>query len=129
MVAIVSRRPVAAGLLTMLGGGFILLGGLVLAVAGFVLAHFHISAGRLFYIGAVDGLVTILIGALIVAIPPAKSALGIAAIVLAFLSLPFALGGFVVGFFLTAVGGSLAIVWRPFVIVAGTPHGPQPPWS
>ena len=67
--------------------------------------------------------------ALMVAIPPAKSALGIAAIVLAFLSLPFALGGFVVGFFLTAVGGSLAIVWRPFVIVAGTPNGPQPPWS
>ncbi len=130
MVAVLGRRPTLAGLITIVGGFFILVGGLFLALFGIVLVDLHVPGGRLFFIGAIDGLVTILVGALIVALPPAKTALGIAAIVLAFVSLPFALGGFLIGFLLTVVGGGLAIAWRPFVLVAGPPPGgPQPPWS
>jgi len=37
---------------------------------------------------------------------------GVLAIVLALLSIPVALGGFVLGFLLTLIGGILALTWK-----------------
>ncbi len=106
-------RPVAAGVLTVLGGLFILIGGAVIAVIGGVLSAFLGSFSSLWLVGLLLGALTILVGLLMVALPTPHSVWGVLAIVFAFGSLPFALGGFVVGFLLAVLGGVLALRWRP----------------
>ncbi len=106
-------RPVAAGVLTMLGGLFILVGGAVIAVIGSILSAFFGSFSSLWLIGLLLGGLTILDGFLMVALPTPHSVWGVLAIVFAIGSIPFALGGFFVGFILAVLGGVLALRWRP----------------
>ncbi|HYA58372.1 MAG TPA: DUF6114 domain-containing protein [Thermoplasmata archaeon] len=132
MAMVVVRRPFLAAIVTMVGGFFILLGGLLIAAFGFGLfLAFGLKSGW-FYVGAVLGLLTMVLGGLMLAIPSAKTVFGIVTIVFAFLSLPFALGGFLVGFLLAIIGGIMAILWRPIALgvrVGVSPGGPAPPWG
>lgn len=122
-------RPVAAGTLTILGGMGIFAGGVLWAlVGGLVLALFGVFSGLVF-VGIIAGLLTILMGVLMLVAPVGHSAWGVGAIVLAVVSVPFALAGFFVGFFLALIGGLLAVTWRPprtppFVTVEGQVVGP-----
>lgn len=124
-------RPLAAGVLTILGGLFILVGGAVFAVVGgFLFALFHVFSG-LFLVGLVAGLLTILMGVLMLAVPSGHGVWGIATIIFALLSVPFALAGFILGFVLALAGGVVAVTWRPprigtVVTVAGRVVGPPP---
>ncbi len=125
-------RPTVASVLTIVGGVFVLVGGLVLWIVGTVLAHVFGLSSPLFFGGVLLGLVTIVLGGLLAAVPRARRALGAAVLVCAVASLPLAFGGFVVGFGLTAVGGAIALARsRPRVIVttASTPSGRPPPWT
>ncbi len=106
-------RPIAAGVVTALGGFFILVGGAVLALVGDLLAAVFGSVSGLFFLGVVLGSLTIVRGVLMLAVPGGHSIWGILAIVFGFGSIPFALGGFIAGFVLTLVGGVLALHWRP----------------
>jgi len=91
---------------------FILVGGSLVAVLGLVFALFGLFSG-LFVVGLIIGLLTVLVGILMLAVPGAHSYWGVFAIVLALVSIPFALGGLVLGFLLAVVGGWLAIAWKP----------------
>lgn len=104
-------RPVAAGVLTIIGGIFILLVGLVIAAFGALFAFLGFFSG-LFFIGAAVGFLTIIVGVLMLAVPSAHLVWGILAVVLAVVSLPFALGGLIIGFLLALIGGILAAVWK-----------------
>jgi hypothetical protein len=104
---------VAIGLL--IGGAFfVFLGAILMATIGLALALVGAPhAWRLLFGFLVAGLI-VLTAILLWAFPTARVAWGALAIVLAVLSVPFAaLGGFVIGFLLTAAGGIVAIAWRP----------------
>lgn len=105
-------RPVGAGVVTVLGGLFILLGGAVIAAFGWVLSAFAGISSSLFEVGLVVGGLTVLIGILMIAVPPAHTLWGILAVLFALVAIPFALAGLVVGSVLAFVGGGLSIAWR-----------------
>jgi hypothetical protein len=104
-------RPVGAGVLTIIGGFFILLGGFVFALIGAIFAVLGFVSG-IFLLGLLVGFLTIIIGFLMLAVPSAHTVWGILAIVFSLVSLPVALGGFVIGFLLTLIGGILALTWK-----------------
>jgi len=114
-------RPLAAGALTILGGLFISLGASLFAVLGVVFALIGLHSG-VFFVGLLIGLLTVLVGLLMIAVPSGHVTWGVFAIVLALVSVPFALAGLVVGFLLTLLGGILSVVWKrpptPVVTVA-----------
>ncbi|HYA10391.1 MAG TPA: DUF6114 domain-containing protein [Thermoplasmata archaeon] len=129
---IASRRPVLAAVLTVVGGAFVLAGGLVLWVIGTVLAHEFGLSSPLFVGGVVLGLLTMALGGLMGLVPRARRLLGALALACAVASIPLAFGGFVVGFVLTAIGGAIAVARPPrrvVVVTAGSPSGPSPPWT
>lgn len=108
-----AARPLGAGVATLVGGFFILIGGVLVALFGwFVSALSGLSSG-LFEVGLVLGLLTMLTGALMITIPQGHAVWGILAIVFALVAIPFALAGLVIGSLLTFVGGALSIGWRP----------------
>lgn len=104
-------RPMAAAVLTILGGFFILGGGFLVALFGAIFAIFGFLSA-LFVLGILVGLLSLLTGFLMLAVPSAHVIWGVLAIVLAVASLPFAFGGFLLGFLLTLVGGFLALRWK-----------------
>ncbi|MGP8078785.1 MAG: DUF6114 domain-containing protein [Thermoplasmata archaeon] len=125
-------RPVGAGVLTVIGGFFILVGGLFVAALGVVFAIFGLVSG-FFLIGLLVGALTLIVGLLMLAVPSGHVVWGVLAIGLAVASVPFALGGLILGFLLTLIGGILALVWkRPIervITVEGRsvpPAGPPP---
>jgi Family of unknown function (DUF6114) len=105
-------RPIAATVLTFLGGLFVILGGIVVAVLGTFLAVLGHFSG-LFYLGLLDGLLLFVVAILMAVAPRGHVAWGVLAVVLSIVSLVVALGGFVIGFLLALIGGILAIAWRP----------------
>lgn len=111
-------RPVAAGVLTILGGLFVLAAGSIFAIIGAILESTFGFFAKLLFVGLVVGLLLVLDGILMIALPSGRVVWGVLAVVLGVVSIPFALGGFIVGFILTVIGGVLAIFWRPPTIVA-----------
>ncbi len=104
-------RPIGAGVLTIIGGFFILLGGFVFALIGAVLAVFGFVSG-VFFLGLLVGFLTLIVGFLMLAVPAGHTVWGVLAVVLALVSIPVALGGFLIGFLLTLIGGVLALTWK-----------------
>jgi hypothetical protein len=96
-------RPVLPALLIIGGGILALLGGLVLVGTGGITGE----------IGAVVGAALIAVGFLLALLPSARTVLAFVALGLGMLSIPFALAGFVVGIFLTILGGILGFLWVP----------------
>lgn len=126
-----SRAPLLASVLTVVGGAFVLAGGLVLWAVGTVLAHVFGLASPLFLVGVLVGAITIGAGGLMAVVPRAARPLGAVALACAVASIPFAFGGLVVGFVLTAIGGAIAVA-RPrhrVVVVHASSSGPSPPWT
>lgn len=125
-------RPVLAAVLTVVGGAFVLAGGLVLWVLGTVLAHVVGLSSPWFLGGVVLGVLTVGTGAAMWLVPRARRVLGWLALGCAVASIPLAFGGLVVGFVLTAIGGAISAArLRPRVVVVAHPSssGPSPPWT
>jgi hypothetical protein len=104
-------RPVAAGVLTIIGGFFVLVGGVAFALLGAVLTLFGIVSG-IFLIGLLAGLLILAMGGLMLAVPSGHTVWGVLTIGLALVSILVAFGGFLIGFLLTILGGILALRWR-----------------
>lgn len=100
-------------MLTFVGGFFILVGGLVLAFVGVLFFAFLGAFSGLFLIGLVLGLLTMVFGGLMLAMPRLHLLWGVLVILMALLSIPFALGGFFLGFLLALIGGILAVIYKP----------------
>ncbi len=97
--------------------------GAALAIVGSFLAVFGFAFAWLFFLGLVVGILLIVMGVLALARPEMKTAWGAIIVVLAFVSLPTALGGLILGFILTLIGGILVLVHKPPTMVAYAPMG------
>ena len=121
-----------AAVLTTVGGGFLLAGGLALWLVGSILSRLFGLSSPLFLAGAVVGMVAILTGVLMAFVGRGRRILGAIGLGCAVASIPLAFGGFVVGFVLVAVGGAIALA-RPrrsvVVVSASSPSGRPPPWT
>lgn len=120
--------PTTAFVLSLIGGIFVFLAGLVLAYIASFLAFFGFGLGGILYIGLVVGILMIVFSILLYVMPQAKTAWGALIIVLSIVSLPFALGGFIVGFILGLIGGIFAITYKPPMMapMMGQPMMGQP---
>lgn len=105
------NRPFWAGLFTMVGG---------LPIAYFPYANMHLGNMTL-AMSTTAGAGSLIIGVLLVTLGLTmwfhgivRVFAGIAAILLALISLPVAnIGGFVIGFLLSMIGGALSLSWAP----------------
>ncbi|MFD8390445.1 DUF6114 domain-containing protein [Streptomyces sp. NPDC059680] len=113
-------RPFWAGLFTMLGGFLIL-----------YFPYAHLQLGHLtMTMGTPGGSSSLIIGALLMVLGVTlwiqlhiRVFAGVAAILLALVSIPLSnIGGFIVGFLFSLIGGAMAVAWAP-----GAPPQPQPP--
>lgn len=106
--------PTTAFVLSLIGGIFVFLVGLVLAYVGSLLAGFGFGLfSGFFYVGLVIGILMIIFAVMLYVMPQAKTAWGAIIIVLSVASLPFTFGGFIVGFILGLIGGIFAITYKP----------------
>ncbi|MFB7497070.1 DUF6114 domain-containing protein [Streptomyces sp. NPDC056161] len=105
-------------------------GGLFVLLAGFPIMYFpyaHLQVGHLtLAMATTAGAGSLIIGVLLVVLgislwfqQHVRTFAGVAAILLALVSIPVSnFGGFVVGFLLALVGGAMAVSWAPGVRVA-----------
>ncbi|MEU9734971.1 DUF6114 domain-containing protein [Streptomyces sp. NPDC048002] len=113
------ERPFWAGLLILLGG---------LPIAYFPYANLQIGHLTL-AMATTAGAGSLIIGVLLVVLGVSlwfqkhvRTFAGVAAILLALVSIPVSnLGGFLIGFLLALVGGAMAVSWAP-----GAPQQPEP---
>lgn len=107
-----------ASLLTVLAGFMVILAALVIFFAGVTFSLFiPIDAGGIIILisllGIGIGLLLIICAVLLRRSTGSTTGLGIAIVVLGFLSIPFALGGFGIGFILALIGGIMSIRRKP----------------
>ncbi len=116
------EKPIAAFVLSLIGGIFVLLGGIALAIVGAIVALFTYGAGAILGIFAIFGII-IIIGAIMMYTSPGSARTwGIVVLVLGIISMigiVTALGGL-----LSLIGGILAIVWKPTVPTESLPPPP-----
>ncbi|MCM2426066.1 DUF6114 domain-containing protein [Streptomyces sp. RKAG337] len=115
------QRPFWAGLLTLLGG---------IPIAYFPYAN--MTLGQLTVrMSTTAGAGSLVIGVLLAVLgltmwfqPAVRIFAGVAAILLALVSIPVSnIGGFMIGFLLSLLGGALSVAWAPGVPVAAKPDG------
>ncbi|NEA54983.1 hypothetical protein G3I60_12715 [Streptomyces sp. SID13666] len=115
------QRPFWAGLLTLLGG---------IPIAYFPYAN--MTLGQLTVrMSTTAGAGSLVIGVLLAVLgltmwyqPAVRIFAGVAAILLALVSIPVSnIGGFLIGFLLSLLGGALSVAWAPGVPVAAEPDG------
>jgi hypothetical protein len=117
-----SEKPTTAFILSLIGGILVLLGGLVWAAVGTLLAFFT-GFGYLLYVFLLFGLIIIIGAIMINSNPSSAHTWGIVILILGILSLIgiiTALGGL-----LAIIGGAFALSWKP----PSRPPNPPPPPS
>lgn len=112
--------------------------GLFVLLSGFPIMYFpyaHLQLGHLtLAMATTAGAGSLIIGVLLVVLGVSlwyqrhvRTFAGVAAILLALVSLPVSnFGGFVVGFLLAMVGGAMAVSWAPGAPEYDEPHRPAP---
>jgi len=113
------QKPTAAGVLSIIGGVFILLGGIAeIAVGSYVSSLTYAEGGGAIIgigaLGVIFGLIILVLGVRLLSNPDGNVTYGILILVFAFLSLVSFFGGFVIGFLLALIGGILALTWKPY---------------
>ncbi|MCL4324238.1 MAG: DUF6114 domain-containing protein [Candidatus Thermoplasmatota archaeon] len=132
-----NERPTGAFVLSLIGGIFIVLGGITLMSLGaffaFFLIMFGVSVYVLGFIGVVVGVLVCISGYMVYRDPGAKVVWGALIIVFALLSWVVAFGGFFIGFLLALIGGILALTFKPvqpaFIVVGPPVYPPPPPYQ
>ncbi|MFF4246581.1 DUF6114 domain-containing protein [Streptomyces sp. NPDC001822] len=121
------NRPFWAGLFTILGG---------LPIAYFPYANMHLG-NMTIAMSTTAGAGSLIIGVLLVTLGLTmwfhhivRVFAGVAAILLALISIPVAnIGGFIVGFVFALLGGALSIAWVPGEAMAPAPAGAPEQWT
>ena len=122
------QKPTAAFVLSLIGGIFVMIGGLVISPIGAAFTFFAFGVGAVLGIGGIIfGILIIVFASLLNAHPEQHVTYGILILVFSIISWFGAFGGFFIGFLLGLIGGILAITWKPFPEsppqVAQTPPG------
>lgn len=128
-----AEKPTAAFVLSLIGGIFILLGGAFIAVVFATLSGImgglgfgDFGLGSMTVVGVVGlifGLIVIIAAVMLYMRPQQHVIWGVIILLLAIVSIPFSLVGFVIGFILALVGGILGIVFKPSAPMAA-PYAP-----
>ncbi len=109
-------------ILSVVGGVFILLGGAVLVEIGSIFSSltFGVVGGGVIALGAVGailGLLTIVLGIMLYVRPAQHTIFGVLIVVFSILSWVTAFGGFFIGFLLALIGGILALTFKATPVV------------
>jgi len=124
------EKPTAAFALSLVGGIFILLGGIVYAAVGSIIAFLPFAGAALVALGIfglICGLLTILGAVWINSGETDKVRNGsILVLIFSILSWFGAAGGFFLGFILGLIGAILGLTWKP-TITQQAPPPPTPP--
>jgi len=134
----VAEKPTAAFVLSLIGGIFILLVGLAIAVLGSILGSMIGGVGgpagaadviTLYgIVGLVNGLLVIVFGVLLYVKPQQHVIWGVLVLILSIASWFTTLGGFFIGLILGLIGGILGIAWKPpMQMAAPMMQQPMPP--
>ena len=118
----INERPTTAFIVSLLGGIFVLLGGLIWAAVGTIVAFFTFGFGFLLYVFLLCGIIIIAGSVAFNSNPRSAHTWGIVILILGIFSLIgviTALGGI-----LSIVGGALALSWHPSQQPAQPPQGP-----
>jgi len=122
------EKPTAAMVLSILGGIFVILGGLFLAFVGSIISTFNftgtgtgttpgsgVGSGVLVLgiVGCIMGLIMIVGGIMINSNPSSHTMWGVIILILSIVSWITSIGGFFIGFILGLIGGILAITFKP----------------
>lgn len=108
------QKPTAAFVLSLIGGIFVLIGGLAISALGAFVTFFAFGVGAVLGVaGIVFGILIIVFAALLNAHPEQHVTYGVLILVFSIVSWFGAFGGFFIGFLLGLIGGILAIVWKP----------------
>jgi len=115
------ERPTGAGILTIVGGLFILLGGIAELSIGSAVSAITLGQGGgvlegLGALGILMGILILVLGIAILTAYESAAAYGVAVIILSVISLASFFGGFVIGFILALIGGILATTWEPLEV-------------
>jgi hypothetical protein len=105
------EKPATAFIVSLIGGIFVLLGGLVWAAIGTVVAIFTLGVGFLLYVFLLFGIIIIAGAVALNNNPSSAHAWGVVIIILGIISLfgvITALGGII-----SIAGGALALSWNP----------------
>ena len=130
------EKPTAAFVLSLIGGIFILLDGILLAVVGSAiaiggLAGSGTAGGIVSAIGAIGvifGLIIIIGGVMMYQKPQSHTMWGVIVLILSLISIITG-GGFIIGLILGLIGGILALVFKPSLgptAMPGQPMGSMP---
>lgn len=107
-------RPAAAFAVSMIGGIFVLLAGILIGVIGFVVTIPLGGIGAaLGVLGIIWGVLLIISSLMLFERPREHNMWSVIIIVVSILSWIGAFGGFVIGFLLGLAGGILGLVWHP----------------
>ncbi|GBC68984.1 hypothetical protein HRbin01_00674 [archaeon HR01] len=107
-------KPTAAFVLSLIGGIFVIIGGLIGALIGATLTFFIGGVGGIFgVLGIIWGILIIIFAILLYNNPSQRVAYSVLIIIFSVLSWIGAIGGFLIGFVLGLVGGILGLVHGP----------------
>jgi len=116
------EKPTAAFVLSLIGGIFVLIGGIWLALVGAIIAIFTEGAGLILGVFAVFGIIIIIGSIMMYNQPNSATTWGIIILILGIISLVGIITAF--GGLLSLIGGILAIIWKPSAPAAAPPPPP-----
>jgi len=135
------EKPTGAMVLSVIGGVFIMLVGLLFIAIASLVASFAgmipnlptdpvAAANQIYLLGAIGvlhGIAIIALGVVMYMKPQMARVLGVIVLVLAIVSFFDTLGGFFIGFILALIGGILGIVFKPQQPMMMAPPPMAPP--
>lgn len=116
------EKPTAAFVLSLIGGIFVLLGGIWWAIVGAIIAIFTAGAGAILGIFAIFGIIIIIGSVMMYNQATSAKTWGIIILILGIISLIGIVTAF--GGLLSIIGGILAIVWKPSAPAISPPPPP-----
>ncbi len=125
-----AEKPTAGFVLSLIGGIFILLGGLLWISVGAIigalgLGDFGLGPTLLGAVGVIMALLVMIGGVMMYMRPQQHLMWGVIVLVFTLVSVPFSFFGLLIGFILGLIGGILGIVFKPSAPMAA-PYAPPP---
>jgi len=122
-------KPTAAMVLSLIGGLFVIFGGVTLAFVGSIFSGLNVSGAAsasnavlaLGVVGIIMGLVMVVGGFMMYSKPTSTKMWGVIVLILAIISWVTAIGGFFIGFLLGLIGGILALTFKPTMAPGAMP--------
>ena len=122
-------KPTAAMVLSLIGGLFVIFGGIFLAFVGSLISSLNITgtgaasstALGLGIVGVIMGIIMVVGGFMMYSKPTSAKMWGVIVLILSLVSWVTAVGGFFIGFLLGLIGAILALTFKPTMAPGAMP--------